>query len=178
MANMIDEFNEKVRKIKERRSKPGANKMTDFEEKKQYIIKLLEKAEEYFTSDAIPYELQCDDDFKEARLKVWSAKQQTKMLGEQFGKDYGWTLVEDEYPVHNTEVLVSLAEEDEMTLARYDKDKGFLGYKVFEEGEVKAWCEIPEWYDWTYVEPELTEEERKDNYYDMKFHELQEHGEI
>ena len=146
MANMIDELNEKVRKIKERRRQPGANKMTDFEERRQYIVKLLEEAEELFYN--LPFD-KTNEDFKKAKLKVWSAKQQTKLLGSEVGKGYGWTLVEDEYPVDQTEVLVSLKEEDQTMLAHYDKDKGFLGYyRNLEDGEVKAWCEIPEWYDW------------------------------
>ena len=176
MGNMIDDFNEKVRKIKEQRRQPGANKKTEFERRRTDIYKLLDEALNLLYD--LPFD-KTNEDFKTAKARVWSAKQQIEKLGTQVGKGYGWTLVEDEYPVNRTGVYVSLKDEGETMLALYDKDKGFLGYeRDLEAGEVIAWCEIPEWYDWTYQEPELTEEEKKDNYYDMKFHELQEHGEI
>ena len=152
-------------------------KKTNFERHKQDIIKLLEKAEKYFTSDVIPYDLQCDEDFKDARYGITSARKQLERLGTQVGKGYGWSLVEDELPPHGADVLVSLDEEGLMTLARYNKDKGFL-LDIDGDYDVKAWCEIPEWYDYEYQEPELTEEEKKEIYYDMKFHAMQEEGRI
>ena len=123
MANMIDEFNEKVRKIKKRMRQPGYNKKTAFERRRQDIYKLLDEALELFYS--LPFD-KTNEDFKTAKGKVWSARQQIENLGEQVGKGYGWTLTEDMYPVHDTQVLISLAEEDVMELARYDKDKGFI----------------------------------------------------
>ena len=173
MGNMIDDFNEKVRKIKERRRQPGANKKTEFERRRQDIYKLLDEALNLLYD--LPFD-KTNEDFKAAKGKVWSARQQIERLGTQVGKGYGWSLASEELPKHNSDVLVSLDEEI-VTVARYHKDKGFL-LDILGDYEVKAWCEIPEWYDWTYEDPELTEEERKDNYYDMKFHELQEHGEI
>ena len=151
-------------------------KKTNFERERDRIIKLLEKAEKYFTSDVIPYDLQCDEDFKDARCGITSARKQVKRLGTQVGNGYGWSLVEDELPPHDSEVLVSL-DEEMITLARYHKDKGFL-LDIHGDYEVKAWCEIPEWYDWTYEEPELTEEERKEIYYDDMYHAMKEEGRI
>ena len=149
------------------------NKKTEFERRRADIYKLLDEALNLLYD--LPFD-KTNEDFKTAKGKVWSARQQIEKLGTQVGKGYGWTLPEEELPKHDTEVLVSLDEEI-LTVAIYNKDKGFL-LDILGDYEVKAWCEIPEWYDWTYQEPELTEAEKKDNYYDMKFHELQEHGEI
>ena len=149
-------------------------KKTNFERERDRIIKLLEKAEKYFTSDVIPYDLKCDEDFKEVRYGITSARKGLERLGNQVGKDYGWSLVEDELPPHDSEVLVSL-DEEMLTLARYHKDKGFL-LDINGDYDVKAWCEIPEWYDWKYEEPELTEAERKANYDDERYHAMKEEG--
>lgn len=154
--------------------KKGEDAMTNFERHKKDIIKLLREAEDLLYS--LPFD-KTNEDFKTAKGRVWSARKQVERLGKQVGRGYGWSIPEEELPPHNTDVLVSLDENGLMTLARYNKDKGFL-LDIDGDFIVKAWCEIPEWYDWTYVEPELTEEERKEIYYDMKFHELQEHGEI
>ena len=173
-----EEQKKRLEKIIERKKKgiKTVNKKTAFERRRADILKLLEEAENYLHN--LPVD-KTNEDYKSLGGKLWSAKKQLERLGTQVGKGYGWTLVEDEYPVNRTGVYVSLKDEGETMLALYDKDKGFLGYeRDLEAGEVIAWCEIPEWYDWTYQEPELTEAEKKDNYYDMKFHELQEHGEI
>lgn len=171
-----EEQKKRLEKIIERKKKgiKTVNKKTAFERRRADIYKLLDEALNLLYD--LPFD-KTNEDFKAAKGRVWSARQQIEKLGTEVGKGYGWTLVEDEYPVHNSDVLVSLNEEGLMTLARYHKDKGFL-LDILGDYEVKAWCEIPEWYDWTYQEPELTEAEKKDNYYDMKFHELQEHGEI
>ena len=170
-----EEQKKRLEKIIERKKKgiKTVNKKTAFERRRADILKLLEEAENYLYN--LPVD-KTNEDYKSLGGKLWSAKRQLERLGTEVGKGYGWSLASEELPKHNSDVLVSLDEEI-VTVARYHKDKGFL-LDILGDYEVKAWCEIPEWYDWTYEDPELTEEERKDNYYDMKFHELQEHGEI
>ena len=144
---------------------------TYFEKRKADILKLLDEAENYLNN--LPID-NTNEEYKLTKYKIWSAASQLERLGTQVGKGYGWTLPEEELPKHDTEVLVSLDEEI-LTVAIYDKDKGFL-LDILGDYEVKAWCEIPEWYDWQYEEPELTEAEKKDNYYDMKYHAMKEEG--
>lgn len=147
------------------------NTKTAFERRRADILKLLDEAENILNN--LPID-NTNKEYKLTKRKIWSAARQLERLGTQVGKGYGWTLPEEELPKHNTEVLVSLDEEI-LTLAIYDKDKGFL-LDILGDYEVKAWCEIPEWYDWQYEEPELTEAEKKDNYYDMKYHAMKEEG--
>lgn len=170
-----EEQKKRLEKIIERKKKgiKRVNKKTAFERRRADIYKLLDEALNLLYD--LPFD-KTNEDFKTAKGKLWSAKRQLEHLGTEVGKGYGWSLASEELPKHNSDVLVSLDEEI-VTVARYHKDKGFL-LDILGDYEVKAWCEIPEWYDWTYEEPELTEAEKKDNYYDMKFHELQEHGEI
>ena len=140
-----EEQKKRLEKIIERKKKgiKTVNKKTAFERRRADILKLLEEAENYLHN--LPVD-KTNEDYKSLGGKLWSAKKQLERLGTQVGKGYGWSLASEELPKHNSDVLVSLDEEI-VTVARYHKDKGFL-LDILGDYEVKAWCEIPEWYDW------------------------------
>ena len=140
-----EEQKKRLEKIIERKKKgiKKINKKTEFERRRADILKLLEEAENYLHN--LPVD-KTNEDYKSLGGKLWSAKKQLERLGTQVGKGYGWSLASEELPKHNSDVLVSLDEEI-VTVARYHKDKGFL-LDILGDYDVKAWCEIPEWYDW------------------------------
>lgn len=140
-----EEQKKRLEKIIERKKKgiKTVNKKTAFERRRADIYRLLDEALNLLYD--LPFD-KTNEDFKSAKGKVWSARQQIERLGTQVGKGYGWSLASEELPKHNSDVLVSLDEEI-VTVARYHKDKGFL-LDIDGDYVVYAWCEIPEWYDW------------------------------
>ena len=145
------------------RTKPHQKTKTTFAKERLRTLKNLKEAQEDLLIENLPEEVYTNEYVMDAKKLIDYAIWSLKKLEEKVGKGYGWTLVEDYLPVHNTEVLVSLKEEDELMLAHYDKEQGFMGYdRDLDKNEVKAWCEIPEWYDWENDEEELTEEEEKE----------------
>ena len=135
----------RLEEILERKRKgiPTQHKKTYFERETDNLIAMLKKAEDYFST--LPYELKCDEDFKTATRRVWSARKGLERLQSSTG--FGWNLPSEELPKHHTDVLVSVDEEDIILLAWYDKDKGFL-LDTTDDYTIKAWSEIPDWYDY------------------------------
>ena len=145
--NMSEKYKAQKKRLEEilerkRKGIPTQNKKTYFERETDHLIKMLKKAEDYFST--LPYELKCDEDFKEATRRVWSVRKGLERLQSSTG--FGWNLPSEELPKHDTYVVVSLDEEDLIDLALYNKDKGFL-LDTTDDYTVKAWSEIPEWYD-------------------------------
>ena len=126
-----------------------------YNENRKKILSLLKKITDLVNEQEIDLETK-----KQIKLWLWSAGQQVKHLENYFG----WTSVKDELPKPHQTVLVSLEEENVIDVAYYSREKGFLLDYISDDWEVKAWCEVPDWYDFE-EEREPTEEELKEQEY-------------
>ena len=164
------------RKLEEilKRPRPYQVNKTQFQREQHHIVKMLEEAIDVLLIENLPEEVYTNENVMRAKSLISTSKFCVERLQKQVG--YGWNLVTDYLPPHNSDVLVSL-DEEMLTIARYHNEKGFL-LDIDGDYVVKAWCEIPEWYDWENDEEEreLTKEERAEIAADFEYDALKEEG--